>query len=376
MTVRLRILTVLKVIGGVMLVALAAVLIWAAQPGINRTLKSTNPMPMQTNDDPLPLGVEEKIVQFVDTEAVGTDALVILKSGKTAFAYGPIDVPTNLHSIRKSILSVLYGIAVDKGLVSTESTLSELGIDEPEFPLSVTEKSATLAHLLQARSGVYIPAGGETQRMKDNRPARGQHKPGEFFYYNNWDFNVAGYIFEQETGLLLGEAIDEWLARPLGMEDFHTSHVEYANARSGTMFRFFRIHMSARDLARIGLLVQQQGKWNGEQIIPSNWVQLTTGLHSNADLRGYDGYGYLWWLNKERDVIAGAGTGNQHLHIYKDEPYVLVNRQDTGNSLLGRILFFIFKYSNDPCDLFKIHDIIVATNRATSCAGGDSETGT
>ena len=56
--------------------------------------------------------------------------------------------------------------------------------------------------------------------MKKNRPARGSHAPGTFRYYNNWDFNVLGTIFEKRTGLKIGEAFYQRIAKPIGMQDF------------------------------------------------------------------------------------------------------------------------------------------------------------
>jgi CubicO group peptidase (beta-lactamase class C family) len=365
--VAFRISTALKILAAILLAVVVSILAWAVKPGIDRSLQNENLIPVALSKATLSVDVTAKLTSFIENDAVGTDALVVLKGGDLLFEYGRSDVPTNLHSIRKSVLSVLFGIAIDKGLADISLTLADLGIDEPEHPLTDIEKRATVEHLLQARSGVYIPSGGETQRMREGRPVRGQYEPGEHFYYNNWDFNVAGYIFEQQTGVALGDAIDRWLARPLGMEDFHPSHVEYAGGNSGSQYGFYRIHMSARDLARIGLLIQQKGAWDGLQIVPRHWVERTTRYHSEASLRGYDGYGYLWWLNTDRNVIAGAGSGNQHLHIDRNGPFVIVNRQDTGNSLLGRIWFWWFKYSDDPCDLFKIHDILTEKSGVTTC---------
>ncbi|MBI1495560.1 serine hydrolase domain-containing protein [Halocynthiibacter styelae] len=303
------------------------------------------------------------LTDFIRHEAAGTDALIALENGEIIFEYGPTDVPSNLHSGRKSIISLLFGIAQEKGLLDVNSTLGELGIDETQTPLTDVEKTATIAHLLQARSGVYLASGAETQNMKDGRPTRGQYLPGENHYYNNWDFNVLGTIFEQETSLSLGVAIDNWLAQPLGLQDFHSSHVIYDSDTSSTQHRTYRIHMSARDLARIGFLVQQGGAWNGEQVVPTDWISLTTQPFSKLSTRAYDGYGYLWWLNSERDIIAADGWGGQYLHIDRGGPFVLVNRQDTGNSKLGYLMFVYPSHSNDPLDVYKIHDILTGQVR-------------
>ena len=158
----------------ILLVALVVAVLWFSQPFIDRSVKGSNPVPMQVAQPPLPASKEALLVDFVENRAAGTDALVVLKNGQVIFEYGPTDVPSNLHSGRKSILSLLFGIAQEKGLVDVNATLGELGIDEAQTPLTDTEKTATIAHLLQARSGVYLPSGAETQNMKDRRPDRGQ----------------------------------------------------------------------------------------------------------------------------------------------------------------------------------------------------------
>lgn len=142
------------------------------------------------------------------------------------------------------------------------------------------------------------------------------------------------------------------------MEDFQPSHVIYDRDTATTSYRTYRIHMSARDLARVGLLIQQKGVWEGRQLVPADWVELTTSRVSEAQTRAYDGYGYLWWLNSQRDVIAGDGWGGQYLHIDRNGPYVLVNRQDTGNSRLGYLRFIFPPHFDDPLDMYKMHDIL------------------
>lgn len=137
---------------------------------------------------------------------------------------------SNLHSVRKSILSLLCGIAADKKLLDLDMPLSQADIEFP-VPLDGGELRATVRDLLMARSGVYLPALGETSAMRAARPRRGSHQPGEQWYYNNWDFNALGVIFERYTGITIGRAIREWLADPLGMQDFQPEHVVY---RTGT----------------------------------------------------------------------------------------------------------------------------------------------
>ena len=105
-----------------------------------------------------------------------------------------------LNSVRKSFLSALYGIHVRLGTLDLSKTLAELGIDD-QPPLTPGERSATVRMVLQARSGVYHAYVGGLAEDRDAMPARGSHPSGTFWYYNNWDFNVLGTIFEQQAGV-------------------------------------------------------------------------------------------------------------------------------------------------------------------------------
>jgi len=151
-------------------------------------------------------------------------ARIVLLGEKIIFEDGPTDMIMNTHSMRKGFLSLLYGIAVDKGLIDLNKTLAELGIDE-NTPLTEQEKTATIRDLLMFRSGVYLPAEGEHDIQITARPARDSHKPGGMFFSNNFDANVLGTIFVQETGYQIGAFMEEFLARPLGMQDFAAANV-------------------------------------------------------------------------------------------------------------------------------------------------------
>jgi CubicO group peptidase (beta-lactamase class C family) len=122
---------------------------------------------------------------------------MIVQRGEVIDQWGDIDQKIDSYSIRKSLLSALYGIYSAEGAIDTNQTVEELGIDDSPDPLTKEEKQARVVDLLRARSGVYHPVDFETDLMKRNRPARGSHAPGTFWYYNNWDFNVLGTIFEK-----------------------------------------------------------------------------------------------------------------------------------------------------------------------------------
>ena len=148
-----------------------------------------------------------------------TTGMVIIKDGKMLYEYGNIKELSYNASCRKSILSILYGKYVDNSTINLNETISAIGIDEDKGLLDI-EKTATVDHIITARSGVFYEPANDGYD-KDNILKRGSVKPGEYFVYNNWDFNVAGYILEQKSGKSIYQEIEEQLAIPLGFQDWN-----------------------------------------------------------------------------------------------------------------------------------------------------------
>ncbi|MBJ6765067.1 serine hydrolase [Myxococcaceae bacterium JPH2] len=286
-------------------------------------------------------------------------AFTALKGERLIARWGQVDLPINTHSVRKSLLSGLYGIAVQKGLIRLNQTLEELGIDDAKAPLTQVEKHATVKDLLMARSGIYLEAAGEVKGMKDGRPQRGSHAPGSYFYYNNWDFNVLGVIFERQTGMSIGQALFEWLATPLGMKTFRPEHVIYEQPRYSE-HRQFVIFMSAEDLARFGALYAHQGRWGGQQLIPAAWIAESTASLSRATGQWpFDAYGYLWWVDQDDGVVWADGWGGQFMIVDARNDVTVVSRTDTGRSLLQMGLFMALGQDGSRKDHQQLHHWMV-----------------
>lgn len=229
---------------------------------------------------------------------IASDALMIVQGGKILASYGDIERRYQCHSMRKSFLSALIGIEVEKGTIDLALTLEQLGIDDKQG-LSAAEKQATIYDLLTARSGIYHPAGYETPWMRSVKPPRHSQAPGTFWCYSNWDFNSLGTIYTQLTSLDIHDAFNTFIASPLEMVDFRydeerkdgSLHLDECSQHPAYPFR-----MSSRDLARFGQLFLQGGVWNGMQIIPCDWVATSTLPYSDAGARG--AYGYMWWISR------------------------------------------------------------------------------
>lgn len=229
--------------------------------------------------------------------AAAMDSLagMVIYDGRVVHEWGDCTRKGQVHSVRKSLISALYGIYAREGAISLTATLGQLGIDDKPPVLTATERTARVVDLLKARSGVYHEAAYETASMKAARPPRGSHAPDTFWYYNNWDFNALGTIFEKQTGRKIGEAFYERIAGPIGMQDYRPADMSYYFDKVSE-HPAYRFAMSARDLARFGLLYMRGGEWAGKQVVPREWVGESTRAHSAAG-PGV-GYGYLWWVAK------------------------------------------------------------------------------
>jgi CubicO group peptidase (beta-lactamase class C family) len=210
--------------------------------------------------------------------------------------------------VRKSLISALFGIYSAEGVINLNDTLADLAIDDNPPSLTKEEKQARIADLLRARSGVYHAVDFENQYMINTRPERGSHAPGTFWYYNNWDFNALGTILEKKTGLSIGEAFYRRIAVPIGMQDFRPEDVYYIDGPI-SIHRAYHFEITARDLARFGLLYLQKGRWGNKQVVPEAWVEKNMHADEMIRWRGVDAGGYenLWWLEYKGVHLFGQG---------------------------------------------------------------------
>ena len=257
-------------------------------------------------------------------------ALMVVQDGKTVASWGDTSRKINVASVRKSLLGALYGIAVADGRIDLGSTLATLGIDDKAPALTETEKQATVRDLLMARSGIYHVAAHETADIRRKRPRRGSHAPGSFWYYNNWDFNALGTIYRQRTGEDIFKSFARHIAGPIGMQDFTPRDGSYVLEKA-SIHPAYPFTMSTRDLARFGQLFLDDGRWNGKQIVPAQWVAESTTAYSATD-RASMGYGYLWWALNPATFGKGAalasGYGGQAIAVIPSKHLVVVQVVD------------------------------------------------
>jgi CubicO group peptidase (beta-lactamase class C family) len=276
-----------------------------------------------------------------------TTAFVVLHRGELvhesypgAFA-GP-RARFQLFSLSKSLTSMLVGIAVADGAIGS---LTDRVTDyRPDFAGTAYE-SATLADLLAMSSGVgdieqWDVPGTDIKRFEEAclgrgsvvdvlRSARRTAAPGERFNYSTLDAQLIGWVLEAATGRSLARYASERLWSRLGAD--RDAYYWLSRSRPRTAIGGGSFNATARDVARLGLLMARDGVLDGEQIIPRDWVR-RTGARDVAHLAigalgpsGYDHYGYAnqWWT-LAGGAFTGLGVHGQYLFVDPAADVVIV----------------------------------------------------
>jgi len=333
-------------IGSKIIVALAALTCAQIAPAQNFSRKEFPGKEWSVLASPEKLGWSS--AKLGDAEAyaatIATAAVMVVHQGVIVRQWGQVDWPYPCHSMRKSLLSGLIGCYVDEGKIELTKTLATLNINDKQM-LTEIERTASIADLITSRSGVYLPAAYSPEEMTTRLPPRGSHVPGTYWYYNNWDFNALGTIFRQETGADIFEDFDRRVARPLGMQDYRASAQRYI-FEDVSDHPAYAFRMSARDLARFGLLYARNGKWKRRQILSEAWVRDSVTPHVEF---ATGGYGYLWWTTRkdadelfgchtEVGAFAASGSHGHLLCVLPKSDIVIVHRVNSaidGNDVSG-----------------------------------------
>ena len=299
---------------------------------------------------------------------LATTGFMAVLGGRVLMEYGDVKRVGYLASVRKSVLSMLYGIYSERGQINLEKTLEQMRIDDIGG-LTAEEKQATVRDLLRARSGVYHPASNPGDNLP-SAPPRGSQKHGTYFLYSNWDFNALGTIFEQETGVNIYDALQKDIAEPIGMRDFDRATQQKSGDLTASQHPAYHMNLSTRDMARIGYLMLREGNWNGKQIVPRGWVKESTGLQTpRVEMNpphmrnGVFGYGYLWWVfdkpNLSREAqgaYTAIGADGQMILVLPALDLVVVHKTVPGS---GREV--------SEVQFFEVVDLLVAARCGQTC---------
>ncbi len=255
-------------------------------------------------------------------------SLLVVKDGAIVFERyygenGPDDL-VDVRSVTKSIVALLTGVAIESGIITSVDDPITDYLDGSYLAARPELEAITVRHLLTMSSGLRW-AGDAGGSAYSHWLTSGEHIdyvlgqpfvaiPGEAFQYNSGAIHLLGVILEEAAGLPLEEFARSVLFEPLGIPDqeWETLPGDYVNGGAG-------IDLRPRDLARIGQLVLQGG-WSGSQrIVAEAWVdESLTPLWGDLGTVGpvpLLSYGYLWWLDVERNSYFAWGYGGQFVYV-------------------------------------------------------------
>ena len=243
----------------------------------------------------------------------------------------------DLRSVTKSIIGLLYGIALAEGKVAKpdDSIIAQF----PEYPDLAGEaqrKAIRVEHALGMRMGIrwnedvpYVDKRNSEVAMefaKDRyrfvlgQPMAGA--PGSAWVYNGGAVAVVAGLIARGVGKSIDKYAEEKLFKPLGITRY-----DWIKGRDGTPSAASGLRLSARDLAKIGKLVLQNGRFNGRRVVPAAWLAQSFAPRSTT--RSGLRYGYLWWLAPESmgaapSWVAGFGNGGQRLTVQAEYKLIVV----------------------------------------------------
>jgi CubicO group peptidase (beta-lactamase class C family) len=294
-----------------LLAALLLVTQAAAAPDSSPGGPSNNDLEMQQRAF---AGLSQTIVEtFTDVESV-----VVVRSGQVLFEHYKSgtsqDTLRNTESVTKSVLSLLVGIAVDQGAVSSldqpVTALLPAGSTTAQDP----DRQPTIKHLLTMTGG-YAASGRVGRANSDNaqylatRPMKG--RAGAEFLYDNLAANLLAIAMENATGRGAAEFAQQNLFAPLGIDAF-----TWQKGVNGHNYGSSGLSLRTRDMAKLGQLMLQDGRWNDRQIVSKTYASEAVRRQTSD---GQPPYGYMWWLTPSAGAhrtFFASGFGGQLVWVH------------------------------------------------------------
>jgi len=233
-----------------------------------------------------------------------------------------------IWSATKQFTAILTGIAADQKLLNVNDPISNY------LPQTVSSNKGqiTIENLLTMKSGINFNNdgfNGETSKLLREKPSNSldfilglsmSNTPGARFNYNDGDPHVLSAIIQAQTGKPMKQWADEVLFSKIGI-----NNIEWLSYKDGITMGAFGILTSPREMAKIGQLVINGGKWNGEQIVSSEWLDEMTQAKVPQNETGESGaFGYCWWKDVNRNIEFMAGHGGQYVFINKSKNLMVV----------------------------------------------------
>lgn len=319
----------------------------------------TSTVPEQTDDgwevaSPEEVDINPAVLDQIRAAFLSEDryfnakSLIVVKNGVLVFeAYcrslADRDRYGHVQSVTKSVTSLVFGIVEAEGYVDSLAQCLHSVIPD-KFPNDVRKRAITFRHLLTMTSGlafdndvfsveIYVDEPCDPVRYILNKPLCAI--PGREFYYRDCDPHLVSYVIGRLTGKSEARWAKERLFEPLGITEYY-----WQADHTGTTMGAHGLHLKPRDMAKIGQMVLDHGRWQGKQIVDSAWVAVSTQRQVDTPYQQephvYQ-YGYYWWVLPRWEAFTAWGHGGNFIFVVpaRDMVIVMTSMPDVDDDTVG-----------------------------------------
>ena len=289
------------------------------------------------------------------------------------------------HSMCKSITGMAIGMLIEEEKLKLDENIYDIFPDHTNAFSKIFRPVITVENLLTMTSGVTfnesgIVSGNDWLGSFLNASVNG--KPGTEFQYNSLNTYVLSAIVMKRTGETLTEYLTPRLFGPLGITKYYWETCPKGITKGG-----WGLFLCAEDMAKLGQLYLQRGKWNGQQLVSEYWIEISTARHLKTQNDTY-GYGYQLWMEQRPGSFEYNGMLGQNVIIYPDMDMVLVtnagNKEMFQDCIMLNIIRKYFPVNYHPADVLPENPLSYSllkrlcgelengenNNRSTSLRGG------
>ena len=289
------------------------------------------------------------------------------------------------HSMCKSITGMAIGMLIEEEKLKLDENIYDIFSDHINAFSKIFRPVITVENLLTMTSGVTfnesgIVSGNDWLGSFLNASVNG--KPGTEFQYNSLNTYVLSAIITKRTGETLTEYLTPRLFAPLGITKYYWETCPKGITKGG-----WGLFLCAEDMAKLGQLYLQKGKWNGQQLVSEYWIEISTARHLKTQNDTY-GYGYQLWMEQRPGSFEYNGMLGQNVIIYPDMDMVLVtnagNKELFQDCIMLNIIRKYFPVNYHPADVLPENPLSYSllkrlcgelengenNNRSTSLRGG------
>ena len=256
------------------------------------------------------------------------------------------------HSMCKSITGMAIGMLIEEEKLKLDENIYDIFPDHINAFSKIFRPVITVENLLTMTSGITfnesgIVSGNDWLGSFLNASVNG--KPGTEFQYNSLNTYVLSAIVTKRTGETLTEYLTPRLFDPLGITKYYWETCPKGITKGG-----WGLFLCAEDMAKLGQLYLQRGKWNGQQLVSEYWIEISTARHLKTQNDTY-GYGYQLWMEQRPGSFEYNGMLGQNVIIYPDMDMVLVtnagNKEMFQDCVMLNIIRKYFPVNYHPADV-------------------------